>query len=171
MSCDDCAKEPYFEKLCKSCFIDQMEKRIRREIRMNAPIQKDETLIITEPLCETVIREIIQSMPVTITRDVHARGKRVLSWTLDDEIHHFLSRFLSGEESTGLGHGNNIKLFLPIREKELEAFARAKGFSYAPKPKDKLRELVDKFEAKYPETKFSLAKSVEEIRKAMSLKE
>lgn len=90
---------------------------------------------------------------------------------MEDEIQYFLNKFLQGEDYSEIGHGNDIKLFLTIREKELEAFARAKGFSYTSKPKDKLRELVDKFEAKYPETKFSLAKSIEEIKKAISIKE
>jgi len=170
MVCDRCAKEPYFDKLCKVCFVGQIERRIRKDIRANAPVQKDDTLIITDPLCEAVMKGIIPGLPVTITHDDHHVeniGKRVLLWTLDDEIHHFLSRFLAGEEFPDLGHGKDIKLFLSLREKELEAFAQAKGFLYTPKPKDRLRERIDQFEAKHPETKFALGKSIEDIRKAM----
>ncbi|GEM_PF-6544967 len=170
MTCDTCATEPYFDKLCKVCFTGQLERRIRKDIRANAPVQKDDVLLITDPLCEAVIKGIIPGLPVTMTSDEHATGnagKRVLLWSLDDEIHHFLSRFLAGEEFPDLGHGKDIKLFLSLREKELEAFAQAKGFLYTPRPKDRLRELIDQFEVKHPETKFALGKSMEDIRKAM----
>ncbi len=170
MTCDTCATEPYFDKLCKVCFTGQLERRIRKDIRANAPVQKDDVLLITDPLCEAVIKGIIPGLPVTMTSDEHAAGntgKRVLLWTLDDEIHYFLTRFLAGEEYPHLGHGKDIKLFLTVREKELEAFAQAKGFPYTQRPKDKLGELIDRFETKHPETKFALGKSIENIRKAM----
>ena len=50
-------------------------------------------------------------------------------------------------------------------DKELEAFAKAKDLSFTPKEKGNIAELLDKLEAKHPETRFSLGKSVEEIRK------
>ena len=164
MACERCASEPYSGELCRSCFLAHIERRIRKDLRMNALISKGDTLILTDPLCRRVIEDIVQGMPLTITDDGGAPGKRVLPWTMDDEICYFLKRFLAGEEYPELGHGKAIKLFLTVREKELEAFAKAKGLPFTPRPRDRFRALIDNLEARHPETRFSLAKSIEEIR-------
>ena len=174
MACDNCSKEPYAEKLCKDCFVEQIEKRIKRNIKAHAPVQRGETLLVENELCRIILLDIIQGLPVTIlslATNVHQKGRKVLCWTLDDEIHYFLTQFFANEEYNALGHKDAIKLFISIRDNELELLAKAKGLLYTTKPKDKIHELIDNLEQKHPETKFSLAKTMEELKKILTLDE
>ncbi len=165
MKCTKCKKEAYENGLCKSCFSRYIERKIRKELRIHKLIQRNDTLIISDPLCEYVIKRAIKEMPIKILK--RGKGKKVLPWTTDDECHHFLSLFLNNKPLKNLGHGKDVKLFLSLREAEVAAFAKAKGFKFPRPKKDTITTILDKLEKKHPQTKHSLLRSINDIKDAL----
>jgi hypothetical protein len=164
MKCQKCKNRAVFEDLCKSCFSRYIERKIRRELRTSKLISRDDILVITDPLCEFVIKRALKGLPVKITK--RGKGKRVLPWTVEDECHAFLSLFLNNKPLKGIGHGKDIKLFLTLREAEVSAYAKAKGFQFKARRKDTIMKVLDELEKKHSQTKYSLLRSINDIKKA-----
>jgi len=165
MKCNKCKNIAYENGLCKSCFSRYIERKIRKELRVNQLIRKNDTLIITDPLCEHIIKRILKDMPIKILK--RGKGKKVLPWTIDDECHHFMSLFLANKSLKDLGHGKDIKLFLSLREAEACAYAKAKGFKFSKRKKDTIMKVLDELEKKHTQTKYSLLRSINDIKDAL----
>lgn len=165
MRCKKCMNEAYYSGLCKSCFLRYFERKVRKELRLNRIINRNDTLIITDQLCEYVIRRIIKDMPVKIIKK--GKGKHVLPWTADDECCHFLSLFLNNKPLKGIGHGKDVKLFLSLLEDEVAAYAKAKSIGFSRRRKDPIIKVLDELEKKHPQTKHSLMRSINDINDAV----
>jgi len=154
----------------------QIEKRIRKEIRVNKLIQKNNVLVISDALCEDTVKRIVKGMPITIKKRARKdkNEKKVLLWTLDDEIEYMTDCMFKGKQPTLLGHGKDVKLFITITNEELKRFAKLKKFSL-PKTKkskdfEKISKLIDKVEKKHPETRYSMYQSSIVLRNALKNK-
>ncbi len=114
-----------------------------------------------------MLRDILGELPVEFVEQGDY-DKEVIYWTMEDELEQFLDALFTGKPIGPLGHSpTRIKLFLPVRDKELEAFAAANGQTFPAKPRTKLAVLLGDMETKYPEVKFSLLKSISELKEAM----
>ncbi|MBW2999255.1 hypothetical protein KY339_01165 [Candidatus Woesearchaeota archaeon] len=163
MLCKKCKKKAYYNEFCKKCFCQQIEARVRKELRLKKLIQKNDVLLITSPFCEYMVKSIMKGLPLKIVKK-GKHDKKVILWTMDDEIEYFLKNFFAGKKYIELSHhGKNIKLFLKVKHDELMAFARAKGFKLKKKKITPILEMIEKLEKKHPETKFSLGKSMEKL--------
>ncbi|MFH1849717.1 MAG: hypothetical protein ABH879_06025 [archaeon] len=152
--------------LCKRCFSAIIEKRVRRELR-NAGIRPGQRVLVMGRVAGFFARKIL-TMPLDIS--VVRRDGRIpkgydaviVPWTLDDEVERFLQDVFSGRQPrAGNGH---VKLFRTVTRDELSEFCMLNRLRYSCK-KNRLGRLLDRFSAKYPETKFSLLKSIERISK------
>ncbi len=180
MRCQRCQKDavPGIRlQLCRHCLCRWAERRIAKELREHDLLRKDATYTVDNPLSEHVLRAIVKGMPVTITLlpeekkegfSAPENAVRVLCWTLDDEIVALLEAVFSGEPPRGLGHGGTIKLFLPLTDAEVLAYAEAKELTFTPRPKGDVQAILERLEKNHPETRFSIASSAKEIAAALA---
>lgn len=171
MQCYKCKNKatiniPHLRPVCSNCFITIIEKRIRKYIRINKLIKKNDRLIIKDPLSLYFIKKIIRS-PIKIVKN---NGKEVLPWTLDDECNLFLKLFFNKNFDINKIKNNNIKLFKTVTDEELIEFSKIRNIKYKTLNKDRnIGDLLNNL-SKYPEIKFSLLKCINNIKKIEELK-
>src|SRR3989344_2675091 len=152
---------------CRGHFIENIERRVKKDIRQNNLIEKDETLIIKDDLSRYFLKNVI-NVPVKIVSS-GKHDKEVLLWTMDDEILVFLDALFGRKKLKGSGIGiikGRIKLFRTVTDRELEAYAKIKGIKFSKKRTEKEKKVLaelDLLEKDHRETRFSLIKSIEEI--------
>ena len=170
---------------CENCFLKIIEKRVRKEIRLKKLIRKnDRILIINDSTAEYFVSEyllenIIKDLPVKITlsKQNYKLGdvisgeydKIIVPWNADKEDEYFLKNIFENQEAKYTGHyrikdKTYIKLLLPVLQAEIEIFAKIKGLKFKTRKKTKISEMLDKLEKEYPEVKFSLLKSSQELQ-------
>ena len=189
MKCVKCSKsgEVKVQNLvaCEKCFLKIIEKRVRKEIRLKKLIRKkDRILIINDGTAEFFVSEyllknIIKDLPVTITiskQDYNLGdiitgnyNKIIIPWNADKEDEYFLENIFSNQKSKFAGHfiikeKTYIKLLLPALQAEVEIFVKIKGLKFKTRKKTKISDMLDKLEKEYPEVKFSLLKSSQELK-------
>ncbi|MCX6707608.1 MAG: hypothetical protein NT001_05725 [Candidatus Woesearchaeota archaeon] len=149
---------------CRSHFVENVERRVKKDIRQNNLIEKDETILVKDPLSRHFIEKVI-NVPVKIGK----KGREAMLWTMDDEILVFLDALFGRKSLRASGIGvikDRIKLFRTVTDRELETYSKIKGLKFSKKRSEKemriLREL-DLLEKDHKETRFSLIKSIEEI--------
>src|SRR3989338_7300928 len=169
--CQKCRQKAYFEGFC-----ELIEKRVRKHVRLSALIKKNDVLVVEHPLVAYFIKSIVQDMPVTILKtmpDETGDGKttkQVLAWTMDNELDAFLYQIFAGKDlvvEAQKEHEQNtqqIKLLVTLTDKEAEMFAQAKQIEPLPKKTRKYEALLQQLEQKHQETRYSLMKSVEELK-------
>lgn len=177
MSCSKCPGKAVYENkntgnLCSSCFLDMIEKRIRKELKNSGWLNKNEKVLILDDnsleanVTEDLFKKAIGSLPLQIEKstDLNENYNHViLPWSLERETNGFLS---------GLFTGNNknveekqmpkcIKLLKSISEEEIELIAKIKNISGKLKGTEK--NYVSQLEKKYPGSKLALVKAVKEF--------
>jgi len=188
MLCSRCNKKPVkarfpgTEPLCENCFCRQIELRIRKYIRLNEVFKKDDNILIFDKLSLFLVKRIIKGLPTKIFLkkefiDLIANNKKdkklenfikdnkinkvVVPWTLDNEICSFLEEIFFDNKNKI----DYIKLFTNVRKEEIRLFAKFRNIKFVGiETNDKLTELLDSLEKKYPDVKFGLRKSTERLR-------
>src|SRR3972149_11316153 len=100
MLCAKCRKNSaesslrHLGSLCSFCFCALIEKRVRKDVRINRIFRKNDKLLVVGDLCCYLVKSIIRNLPVKITKTDRIKKlreyKTVAPSTLDDEINHFL---------------------------------------------------------------------------------
>ncbi len=182
MKCIKCGKKKVVFKdlrACRSCFLNIIEKRVRKEFRLKELVKKHDSLVILDDGTYDaknliyLVKKIIGKMPVSIeikkdkykpSRKINFKGNVIVPWNLDDEVSLFLKCFFENKKIKYIGHYDNvIKPLVVVRNKESKAFAKIMKFKFKDKKKNKVNKFLDKMEKKYPGTKFGIKKSIEQI--------
>ncbi len=163
--------------------IETIIKKIRKELRLNAPISKSDVVLVTDDLTEAILKDIIRGMNVQIIKknfvcdenlfenkklkEFVKRNKVTkifIPWTADDEIEYFINGFIRNKNDLKyLGHhGKFVKLFNSIFNNEVEELAKSKKMIYKIKKRD---EFVEKVAKKYNFAKFGLLNSIQQIKR------
>ena len=192
MKCFKCKKKagiiylpPIPGKLCNSCFLKLIEKRVRREVRFKKLFSREDHILILDDktkesfVTQHLLRSILKHLGVTFfIFEIENRfdldekklsaivktgsiDKIVLPWSLDDEVEYFLSKMFTKLELEKQKKPPRIRLLRNVSEKEIETFAKIKRYKYKKsKPYNKdIGEMLDKLEKKHPGVKFSVLKS------------
>jgi hypothetical protein len=178
-------------KVCNRCFLDIIDKRVRKNSRINEYFEKDDDIVFlddgsansavsryfmerfTEHRSPRIRVEKVEEMDdiwgtkrnkvIEALLKKYPSSKLVLPVNADNEAELFLG------EMAGSGHRRAtprlIKLIRCLSQREVELFAKLKGFKY---PKSSLgvsaiRTMLDRLEEKSPDIKFALMKSLEAI--------
>lgn len=191
MKCVKCGKKSQVKvqnlDACKSCFLKILQKRVRKEIRINQLIKKnDKILIIDDGSAESksaifILPKILKDLPVNIeikkkTYNIGEKisenyNKIIIPWNADKEGEYFLSCVFHNKEMLYLGHfekhnKNYLKIFLPVLEKEVQLYAEINKLDFKKTKRNSVEEeFLDKLEKKYPEIKFSLLRSADYFSK------
>jgi len=182
MKCVKCGKNNvYFKdlRLCRSCFLNIVERRIRKEVRLKKLVRKHDSLLIIDDNSYDaknliyLVKKIIGKMPIslkiikgkyTIDKKIKFKGKVIVPWNLDDEVSMFLKYFFKNKKIKYIGHYDNIiKPLIVITADESKQFARLMKFKFKDKKKDEIKEFLDKMEKRYHGTKFGIKKSIQQI--------
>ena len=192
MKCVKCKKNATIHlpnlHTCEKCFQRIIEKRVRKEIRIKSLIKKnDKILLIDDNSAESkvsfyLLKQIIKGLPVTIKvrkmkytlgQEVKGFDKVIIPWNTDKEGDYFLSNVFENKKMNYLGHyrikkTTYVKLLLHVLREEAEIFAKIKNFQHKNfYEKTIASEMLGKLEKEYPEVKFSLLKSTEELKKSI----
>lgn len=147
-------------------FMMLVEKRIRKYTRVNQVFKKGDKILVLDPLDAFFASSIVPELPVELyfrnTRNIRFT-KVIKQWTADDEINLFLKQMFYGKKEK---QPKFVKLLKVITDEEAAKFAKLKGIKFKPNPKDHIvQEFVDRMNAKYPDTKYKLIKSIEMVDK------
>ncbi len=182
MKCVKCSKKKVVFKdlrLCRSCFLEVIERRVRKEFRLKKLVKKHDSLLIIDDGSYDaknliyLTKKIIGKMPVSLKikkgkykpgKRIKFKGKIIVPFNLDDEVSLFLKYFFENKKIKFIGHYDNIiKPLIVITDDESKTFAKIMKFKFKKKKKDKVNEFLDKMEKKYPGTKFGIKKSIGQI--------
>src|SRR3989344_4191802 len=144
---------------CRSCFIDQFERRVKKVLR-EKPFQRGERVLIVGNVAVFVIKRII-NMPLELvfTERTIEGEKAVVEWTLDDECVEFLERMSTDGR---LQDDKRLKLFMYLRDSEVAAYAQMHGIMFTSREKNPLwTSFLSQFE---PDMIYNLLRNAEELR-------
>lgn len=176
----------HIKDVCNSCFAKIIEKRIRKYIRINKIFKKNDRIFIIDDLSFFLVKNIIKDLPVEISlknMDIEDLSKKavknklkkdkinkiVIPWTLEDEANIFLNN-LFAKKNNKLNK-KYIKLLISITDKEAGLFAKINKIDFKENKKNNdIKNMLDALEQKYPETKFSLLRSIEQMKKILNKK-
>ncbi len=182
MKCVKCSKNKVIFtslRLCRVCFLNVIERRVRKKFRLKKLIRKHDSLLIIDDNSYDaknliyLVKKIIGKMPVSMKimkgkykpgTKIKFKGKVIVPWNLDDEVSMFLKYFFENKKIRYIGHYDNIiKPLVVVTADESKQFARLMKFKFKDKKKDKVNEFLDKMEKRYPGTKFGVAKSIKQM--------
>lgn len=146
----------------KTKFCKNMEKRVRKDIRINKLFTKNDRIYVKDKLSKFLIDKIISTLPKTFTNNPKKANKIVVKYTLDDKCNDFLEKIFYNKKKKTI---KGIKLLRTITDKEALLFAKYNNIEFEPNKKNKkIKEILDNLEKSYPQTRFSLAKSTESLK-------
>lgn len=126
MKCKKCNREADTEGFCSLCFQKVILVRVSKHIRSCLPKEGEFILSLDSDLAVHFVQKALKR-PFSL----HPDGLRILSWSADDLAEWFLGRISKHEKS----RPNEILLFEPVLDRELEIYARLVGIKYKPKNK------------------------------------
>ena len=156
----------HIKQVCPSCFSEIIEKRVRKAIRENKWIKRNDTVFVVDngSLAFSVTKYLLESISKDLPMEIQTvkaprEGKVVLPWSLDDEIEGHL-KDLFGEERRQAKH---IRLLKNVSDEEIQVFAEVKKLAGSLPEKSELGRKLSDLEEKYPGSKFGLLKSFQEL--------
>ncbi|MCX8147023.1 MAG: hypothetical protein N3D84_00990 [Candidatus Woesearchaeota archaeon] len=172
IKCLKCSKNVFLNEFCRQHFIENVEKRVKKEIRENANLKKGDVLFVNNnnsKILEYFIKNVIKT-PVEITRDKKSKyNKEIVLWTMDDEIALFLHQLFNNKKIIGVGQDKKrIKLFRTIKDNELIEYAKIKKLHFKRKKGKNENEIlkeVYEIEKRHKETMNSILRCIEKISK------
>lgn len=156
-------------KYCKQCFMKIFEKRIRRELQKNPWFKKGEKVLILEDnSCKTdIIKQQVvpliktAKIPVKIGKKIISKGERIISpENLEDFIADFLKKILKNQT------WKKDEIIRPLRQltdTEIKQYAELKNLKKNKRKKDPILTFINKMEKEYPEIKFTLLKTSQQL--------
>ncbi|MDP7323218.1 MAG: hypothetical protein QF632_00490 [Candidatus Woesearchaeota archaeon] len=143
--------------------IEQIQRKIRKYVRLNKPFQKDDKIYVNSRFCKVLLKEILKDLPVTYVTTEKKANKVVIPWTLDDEINDFLQNIF--QRKSLKTNQKVIKLLKPITDKEAALLAEKKDCHFTPNKKDpEIKHMIENLQKDHPEIKHGLLKTASELR-------
>ncbi len=167
MVCKNCKKEPYFENLCRNCFVRKFEKKSRKEVR---GIFKKNSKVYIEDKKDSnsyALNEFIKSLghPLKYTNKKEANFV-LIPWSLENEVLDFLEHFLM-KDINKIKKYNGLKIFKGLTQKEIDLYAVSKGYKLKEKktlPISAVSKMIEELEQKYPGIKKAVLNGVKEYK-------
>ena len=161
------------EDPCNHCFSRMIEKRIRKNARINKIFSKGDKILAMDDMNKYLIKEIIKELPVTIYKrkkvdeafiKKNKINKIATIWTMDDEAINTLKEFITRKKQKK--DKKIIKLLNVASDKELERLAKIHDIRFKPNKKDKkYSKTIEHMQQKYPDTKEKLLQSKKTLEK------
>lgn len=187
MNCYKCSRDgknktdnKYF---CDKCFLEIIEKRIRKEIRTNSLIEKNDKILILNDSSQSSIlnqyflKKIIYKPNIKIKKikryeqnfnydKKNEYTKIIIPHLLDNEIEMLLESFFEDKKEF-LNNNKNIKLLISITKDEANAVMSILKINTKNTLKNNetdISKMIENLEKRYSGTKFSLLKSIKNLK-------
>ncbi len=179
MKCYICSKKNARKQqkgraICDRCFCTLLEKRIRKNARLNKFFSKGDRILVIGGINKYLVNSIITDLPVRLwfkpkeDKEFIKRNKinkLLVEQSMDDSINHFLNGFLSGNIKKEHAQ-NRISLLEVADDQELALFAKLNHLEFTPNKKDKaVQSLIEAVNQKHQGAKFGLFNSMRELNK------
>lgn len=184
--CTKCPKKAEIksktDNLCKTCFLEKIEKRARKQLREYIFLNKDDKVLIIDndskesATNKYLFGKIIKGFPAKIIVKKFENEKAVQEYVkkekinrivipknADDLLKEQLENLLMNKKEKK--NENEIVLLAHVLDSEIEEFAKLLNLKYTKKEK-KTNLMIDEFEKleeKYPGAKFGFLKSQKEL--------
>lgn len=172
MKCEKCSdkgnvKSTYTDRrYCDKHFMEMISKRIRKNMRTSKEIdvKREYSLVRTTPhetmIAKHFLKEIFNGrLKTKETSNPTKSTPLIVPRSLDKEAKEFLEEFLENKK----GRQTQINPLRVVLEEEIKEISKILGIKYS--ENKETNKILETMEAEYPGTKFSLMKSMEEIRK------
>lgn len=173
----------HLNHLCTGCAAHIIEKRIRKYVRMSRLIQRNDVIWTADRLAGCITKGIVKGTPVkwlkkkekmrnilknsrNVKAFIRKNGIRkvIISRTLDDEIAAFMKRALENGQPEK-DDKKIVPLLIKVTDQEAGILAKHHKVQFKPNQENReIKDMLDRMEERYPETKFSLLKSAEKIK-------
>ena len=180
MKCNNCIKKGSYKagnkNYCKSHFLNNIEKRVRKEIRINQLIQKNDNLLILDDNSQNfttanfLLTKIITDPTITITikkklskTDKEKYSKIIIPITLDDKSNAYIKALF--ENTSKLNETKIIEPISVLTNEEVLQYSKLHNliFELVVK-KDDYQVFIDNLENKYPGLKFGILKTIKKLK-------
>jgi len=179
MECYLCGKKADIKQqkgraICKNCFCRLIEKRIRKNARVNKLFKKNDKILVIGELNKFFVKSILKDLPVELffrkkedKKFVEEKNinKIVIRWTMDDENNRFMKALFDDEEYKERSE-KYVKLLNVATDGELKKFAKFKNIEFKPNKKNKdVQKFLDEVAEKHPNIKYNLIRNIEELNR------
>jgi len=127
--------------------------------------KKGDRILTGDELSFYLVKRIIKDLPVKLFLKKPAGAKvnkTVIKYTLDDKLSDFLENVFFGKR---IKKPKQISILDVITDNEAVMLSKINNIRFKPNKKDKnIVNLLDRLEKKYPEIRFSLSKSIPELK-------
>ena len=164
---------------CDKCFLEVIEKRVRKEIRVNDLIQKNDKLLLLDDNSKAAIlnkyflKNIIRDPTIKIKMKkigsydpnfnydkTDGYQKIIVPYLLDDEISVYLGSFFNNKNEEFLHSKKKIKPVIGVTSDEAKTFLRIKKIVAKKEKTSNIDKMLSRLEKKYPGTRFSILKTI-----------
>jgi len=115
-------------------FSQRIEKRVRKDIRINKLFSKNDRIYVKDKLSRFFIDKIIGTLPKKYVNSPKKANKIVIKYTLDDECNEFLEKFMFNKRENLI---KGVKLLRTITDREALLFAKHHNIDFKPNKKTK----------------------------------
>lgn len=167
--------------LCPGCFIGVIERRVKKDVRLNHPFKKNEKVLLIDDASTRsrvmislldhclgglpIKFEVKKADPSRITdKDIEGSSKILLPFSADYQAETFIS-WLFGDDSKS-DSPEGIPFLSCLLDEEIEAYAKAKGIPSSSRDTSPLRKNILHFESKYPGLIHGLLKGAKGFKEA-----
>jgi len=156
---------------CTKCFSEMIEKRVRKDIRINKKAGKEKEISLfndkSKEFCVAkYILESVFSKSKVLKLVKKVGNKTFVATNLDREVKSKLEEYLKGKKKKDI---KGAKILNNVTEEEIIQFCKIKNFKIG--KKESKNNLIEGIENKYPGTKFALGKSFTRIEKLSEKKQ
>jgi DNA-directed RNA polymerase subunit RPC12/RpoP len=152
--------------LCDRCFAKMIEKRVRKDIRINKLFRKNDRVLVVGDIAFYFVNKI-NYMPIKIFKrneidnnfvKKNKINKIVVQDSLDDVINIGLKSVFGNRK---IKKSKDIIVFRTVTDKELSMFAKIIGMKFKENKKDKkIQDFINKVEDVYSDTKYKILRSI-----------
>ena len=157
--------------LCKPCFCEIIERRVRKDLRQYSPLKRGQNvLLLNDAGKESVMSShiltalaqdiafILEERPLATPGDISSFASVFYPHDADDLAAGFLQGIFSGAT-----HKEQLTLLRSILDIEVQTYCELKELAFAPMAVDAFKESLKTLEKNYPGSTFGLLKSKEQL--------
>ena len=173
MECVKCRKTAEIElahlpgPVCEQCFVELLEKRVRKHIRKNNFFQRNDKIYVKKDesynfsVTLWLRKSILKHMPKEFTGEKVSRCKVVVPWNMDLELQLILGDLFGPRYHVEQG----IRLLSIVSQEEVALFAeinKLQGKEPDPINND-IAAMLTNIEGKHPDIKFAMLSAFKKI--------
>jgi len=151
--------------ICNECFVRLIEKRIRKNTRLNKIFRPKDNVLVLGDLSRYFVESITRDLPIKVFYRKNKKvNKVVVEWTADDEANLFLEGLFSGKKIKQ--DKKHVKLLRVITDREARLFAKIKKLKFKENKKNNdIQKFIDELEKRDTGAKHGLLRNADMLNR------